>query len=55
MAALSMGGVSFYVGAWLIILQGVTGRTGLMEAPFMMYVGCDLLLKGALLIGKRDA
>lgn len=49
MTALGMGGVAFYVGAWLIILQGITGGTGLMESPFMMYVGCDLLIKSALL------
>lgn len=54
MAAMGMGGVSFYVGAWLIVLQGLIVRTGLMEALFMMYVGCDLLLKGAMLVGKRD-
>lgn len=54
MASLSMGGVAFYAGAWLVALQGIIGGTGLMESPFMMYVGCDLLLKSALLIGKRD-
>jgi hypothetical protein len=39
------GGTAFYTAAWLIALQGMYGRTGLMESPFMMYAGIDMIIK----------
>lgn len=39
------GGIAFYTAGWLIAFQGIAGRTGMMETPFMMYAGIDMLIK----------
>lgn len=38
---LGMGGVAFWLAAALIAAQGIIGRTGLMEAPLMLYISID--------------
>lgn len=43
------GGVSLYIAAWLIALQGIAGKTGLMESPFMMYAGIDMIIESVVI------
>jgi hypothetical protein len=46
---LFLAGIAFWVAAFVLAAQGMLGRTGLMESPFMMYIGGDMLMQSAVL------
>lgn len=51
--ALGGGGIAFWVAAGLIAAQGIVGRSGLMESPFMLYVAVDLFMNSAAISWRR--